>query len=88
MNRNTTSSSQPSIRRKRPHPARTARRAVGAAGVGSMLLMTGYMVANNASVTAATNTSTATQSVGAASKTAASAATPSTVAQSTSKSSG
>ncbi|MBK9971730.1 MAG: hypothetical protein IPP16_13790 [Acidimicrobiaceae bacterium] len=46
-------STQRPARRKRPHPARTARRAVGAAGVGGMLLMTGYMALNAATTTAA-----------------------------------
>jgi hypothetical protein len=76
---------QPPAKRKRAHPARTARRAVGAAGIGSMLLMTGYMVVNNASATSVTTTATGTAT---GVKSTATAATPATVAQSTSKSSG
>jgi hypothetical protein len=76
---------QAPVRRKRPHPARTARRAVGAAGVGGMLLMTGYMVVNSATTSAQTTSQTTGQSTS-QSKTA-TAATPATVAQSTSKAS-
>jgi hypothetical protein len=83
-----TNNNQPQVRRKRPHPARSARRAVGAAGVGGMLLMTGYMVANSAITTSAqSNTTLATSGANAGSKSAA-PATPSAAAQSTTKTSG
>lgn len=82
-----TPTTQRPAKRKRPHPARTARRAVGAAGIGGMLLMTGYMAVNASSATSATTTVTATGTATGA-KSTATAATPTTVAQSTSKSSG
>lgn len=86
--RNTdTNSTQRPVRRKRPHPARTARRAVGAAGIGGMLLMTGYMAVNGAATTAQATTSVSS-AAGATAKATATAATPTKVAQSTSKSSG
>jgi ammonia channel protein AmtB len=90
MNEYTNSpTTQRPAKRKRPHPARTARRAVGVAGIGSMLLMTGYMAVNSASATSATTTVTGTGTgTATAAKSTASAATPTTVAQSTSKSSG
>lgn len=55
-------------KRRRPHPARRARRMAGVAGLSSMLLMTGYMTINGATSSAQ-------------------AATPSTTATTTSKSS-
>jgi len=51
-------------RRKRPHPARRARRVAGALSVSSLLALTGCMAANG-------KTSTGTQSGGSASATAA-----------------
>lgn len=89
MNEHThnTNGTQRPVRRKRPHPARTARRAVGAAGIGGMLLMTGYMAVNAATTTAQATTSVSA-TAGATAKSTATAATPSKVAQSTSKSSG
>jgi len=38
--------------RRAPHPARTARRACGAAGVAGMVLITGYMATGGGSATA------------------------------------
>ena len=85
------SAAKPATRRRRPHPARRARRIVGAAGMSGMLLMTGYMTLNSAqgasadSVTAGTST---TKSVVATLKSgAATAATPAATANSTSKTS-
>lgn len=80
--------------RKRPHPARRARRAVGTVGVGGMLLMTGYMVVNGATVSAVSvansNSSllSATATNGSTGKATAIAAAPQKAAQSTSKASG
>jgi len=54
------SAGQPAVRRRRPHPARRARRVVGAAGVSGMLLMTGYMTLNAAQSASAGPSSTAT----------------------------
>jgi len=86
-------------RRKRPHPARRARRIGGAASVGTMLLMTGYMSFNAASgtSTAAAQTTAATTAATTATTTAATTATttattvkattPATAAQTTTKTS-
>jgi hypothetical protein len=84
---NNRNNNQRPVRRKRPHPARTARRAVGAAGIGGMLLMTGYMAVNSATSTAQATTSVSA-TAGSTSKATVTAASPAKVAQSTSKSSG
>ena len=55
MNEQMNSTQRPA-RRKRPHPARRARRVAGAAGVGGMLLMTGFLAVDG-SAAAATNPS-------------------------------
>lgn len=89
MNANTEISSPAAARparRRRPHPARRARRIVGATGVTSLLVLTGAMTiaANqNASASAATSATTAAST--SASKSTATAATPASTASSTSK---
>ena len=89
MNDRTATNAQPAAtdanpaRRRRPHPARNARRIVGVAGIAGTVLLTGCMAtgAANSGSAAQTTTQTATKSATAtatASATAsASAATPS-----------
>ncbi len=89
MNEQMNSTQRPA-RRKRPHPARRARRVAGAAGVGGMLLMTGFLAVDG-SAAAATNPSNSslTAIANRSNSTAiATPAAPATVAQSTSKASG
>ena len=78
MNDRTTTNARPAadpVRKRRPHPARNARRIVGVAGVAGTVLLTGCMAtgASNSSSAAQTATQTASKSATAT----ASAATPS-----------
>ena len=81
MNDRTATNAQPAAtnanpaRRRRPHPARNARRIVGVAGIAGTVLLTGCMAtgAANSGSAAQTTTQTATKSATAT----ASAATPS-----------
>jgi hypothetical protein len=59
----TTPASAPQPRRRRPHPARTTRRAVGAASVGATIVLAGGMAvtARHATTAAATSVSNTTQ---------------------------
>lgn len=95
MNANTEISSPAAARparRRRPHPARRARRIVGATGVTSLLVLTGAMtIAANQNASASAATSAATSATTAASTSAskstatATAATPASTASSASK---
>lgn len=91
MNANTEISSPAAARparRRRPHPARRARRIVGATGVTSLLVLTGAMTiaANqNASASAATSATTAASTSASKSTATATAATPASTASSASK---
>ena len=76
---------QPPQRRKRRHPARRARRAIGAASVTGMLLFTGGLVATHRTGASSATTSASTTPTTAATTTTAATATTATTAASASQ---
>lgn len=80
MNDRTATNAQPAAtnanpaRRRRPHPARNARRIVGVAGIAGTVLLTGCMATGAANSSSAAQTATQTASKSATAS--ASAATP------------